>query len=224
MAMAATCGQWGGHQTADIWQRVQQTLYSVTKTGGTVILLEYQRYPLTLVTYAACLGAMLSRDFTFINTLLQTKLRKENEQSETKALDIVPPFCMLQHPKDWSALLEGMSDRKFPLNDWLHNTLRECLGESYSSHDEYTLAFDTVEILLALSFGKHLSSHQWRPPGCYGYRTRNFELVISDIKNSINTFSEDSIYVKSELFGNSAEECLEQIRALSEFSSQLRWR
>jgi hypothetical protein len=130
----------------------------------------------------------------------------------------------MQHPKDWGALLEGMSDRKFPLNDWLHNTLRECLGESFSSSEEYTLAFDTVEILLALSFGKHAGTHAWRPPGCYGYRTGNFELVIGDIKNSIDTFAEDSPYIKSGLFGNSVAECLEQIKALSEFSGQLRWR
>jgi hypothetical protein len=223
MAMAATCGQWGGLQTSDILQRVQQTLYSATKTGGTVILLEYQRYPLTLVTYAACLGALLSKDLKFINTLLQTKLRKEHDRTETKALDIVPPFCMLQYPKEWGALLEGMSKQKFPLNDWLHKTLSECLGESFSSNDEYTLAFDTIEILLALSFGKHSGSHTWRPPGCYGYRTGNFELVISDIKNSMATFAEDSIYVKSKLFGNSVAECLEQIQILSEFSGRLRW-
>jgi hypothetical protein len=223
MAMAATCGQWGGLQTSDILQRVQQTLYSATKTGGTVILLEYQRYPLTLVTYAACLGALLSKDLKFINTLLQTKLRKEHDRTETKALDIVPPFCMLQYPKEWGALLEGMSKQKFPLNDWLHKTLSECLGESFSSNDEYTLAFDTIEILLALSFGKHSGSHTWRPPGCYGYRTGNFELVISDIKNSMATFAEDSMYVKSKLFGNSVAECLEQIQILSEFSGRLRW-
>lgn len=223
IAMAFTSGQWGSNQTSDIWQRVQQTLYSVTKSGGTVILLEYQRYPITLVTYAACLGAVLSRNFTFINTILQTKLRKENEHDGTKALYVVPPFCMLQHPKPWGALLEGMSDRKFPLNDWLHNSLRDCLSESFSSPDEFTLAFDTVEILLALSFGKYLSSNDWRPPGCYGYRTRNFELIISDIKNSIDTFAEESIYVKSELFGNSVTECLEQIKALSEFGGKLRW-
>jgi hypothetical protein len=165
IAMAATCGQWGSMQTSDIWQRVQQTLYSVTKSGGTVILLEYQRYPLTLVTYAACLGSVLSGNLIFINTLLQNKLKKDS-RSDAKA----------------------------------------------------------IEILLALSFGKHAGTHAWRPPGCYGYRTGNFELVIGDIKNSIDTFAEDSPYIKSGLFGNSVAECLEQIKALSEFSGQLRWR
>lgn len=222
IAMAATCGQWGGSQTSDIWQRVQQTLYSITKSGGTVILLEYQRYPLTLVTYAACIGSVLSGNLTFINTLLQNKL-KQGSRSDVKAIEIVPPFCMLQYPKEWGALLEGMSNRKFPLNDWLHNTLRESVGEWFSSNDEYTLAFDTVEILLALSFGKHVSANDWRPPGCYGYRHGNFELVIGDLRNSFDKFAEDSPYVKSGLFGSSVAECLEQIKVLSEFFGKIRW-
>lgn len=225
MAMAATCGQWGGLQTSDIWQRVQQTLYSVTKSGGTVMLLEYQRYPLTLVTYAACLGAILSNNFAFLSALVQTSL-KQRDHDKIKAIDVVPPCCMLQHPREWGAILEGMKNRRTPLNDWLHKTLQDNIGELFLSDDAFTFAFDSVEVLLALAFGKHGNyeyNPSWRPPGCYGYRRGNFDLTIAEITNSFEVLGEESPYVISGLFGNSVAECLEQINILTEFKSQLHW-
>ena len=225
IAMAATCGQWGGVQSADIWKRVQQRLYAVTGTSGYEILFEYQRYPITLITYAASLGAILSGNLSFISLLSQTKLKKSGH-TEKIAIEITPPFCMLQYPKDWGALLEGMADRHAPLNDWLYKTMRDSLGDSFSSDDAFTLAFDTVEVLLSLAFGKYGAKDfnpTWRPPGCYGYRRSNFDLVITDITNSITTFAEDSPYVKSNLFGSSTAECQEQIKILIEFKGKLNW-
>lgn len=224
VAMAAICGQWGDKQSAEIWQRVQQRLYSVIAPGGVIKLLEYQRYPITLITYAGCLGALLSGNFSFISTLVQTKLKKQHT-TDKKALEIVPPFLMLQM-REWAQILEGMDRRHAPLNDWLHSTLHDYLGEMFTSSDSFTLAFDAVEILLALAFGKNevvTFTSGWRPPGCYGYRRDNFNLTITDITNSFTALGEESPYVKSGLFGNTTAECLEQINALAEFKGKLRW-
>ena len=186
----------------------------------------YQRYPITLITYAACLGATLSKNFDFISALSRTNLKKKDIR-EKRAIDIVPPFRMLQHSMEWGRLLEGMDGRYTPLNDWLHDTLFNCLGEYFSSSDEFTLAFDTVEIFLALAFGKHSIGNakmtpKWFPPGCYCYRyDDNQEPIITEINNSLNMFEAESPYVKSSLFGDSADECREQLKVFTDFINEL---
>lgn len=225
VAMAATCGQWGGSQSAEIWQRVQLRLYSVISVGGVVKLHEYQRYPITLITYAGCLGALLSGNFAFISTLVQTKLKKQHT-NDKKTLEIVPPFRMLQMPQEWAQILEGMDRRHTPLNDWLHSTLHDYLGQTFTSSDSFTLSFDTVEILLALAYGKHGGATfrpGWRPAGCYGYRHTNFDSVIAEITSSINVLLEESPYVKCGLIADTPDECLVQINALIEFKGRLNW-
>ncbi|MGZ8982341.1 MAG: SIR2 family protein [Methylotenera sp.] len=225
IAIAATCGQWGGSQSAEIWQRTQQRLYSTMGTSGNTLLHEYQRYPITLITYAACLGAISSGNLGFISTLVQTKLRKK-DTLEKIAIDIVPPCCMLQQPKEWGGLLEGMSNRHLPLNDWLHNTLFDYLGEVFPSGDAFTIAFDRVEVLLALAFGKHGErsfQKTWRPPGCFGFRRENMNLIIAEITNSLTVLDAESPFVKSNLFGDTVGECNEQLSIFSEFIGKLHW-
>jgi hypothetical protein len=222
--MAATCGRWGDMQSAEIWQRAQQRLYSVIAVGGVIKLLEYQRYPITLITYAGCLGALLSGNFGFISTLVQTKLKKEHV-NDKKALEIVPPFRMLQN-YEWAKILEGMSSQLAPLNVWIYSTLNDYVGEMFTSRDSFTNSFDTVEILLALAFGKHggaTINKGWRPPGCYGYRHQNFDSVIADITSSINLLREESPYVKCGLIADTPDECIVQINALVEFKGRLNW-
>lgn len=224
VAMAFTCGQWGGLESANILQRVQQRLYWATGNGGAVILLEYQRYPLTLITYAACLGAVLSENFAFISTLMQTKLRKES-LNEIQAIHIVPPFRMLQNFQ-WAQILDGMENRNAPLNDWLHGTFHNTFGSIFTSSESFTLAFDTVEVLMALAFGKFggaTYNPNWRPPGCYGYRNANFNLIIAEIKTSIEKLGAESPYVASALIADTPNECFLQINTLIEFKGRLNW-
>jgi hypothetical protein len=226
VAMAATCGQWGDPKTAEVWQIAQQRLYTITNSEGYQQLIDFQRYPITLITYAACMGATLSKNFEFISSLVCTQLKKEYN-TEQKAIDIVPPFLML---RSWESakLLEGMDQRHAPLNDWLHDTLLVNLGEQFSSNHAFSLSFDKVEILFALANNKHRTnplerSANWFPPGCYGYRYANLNSIVNEITDSINTFEEKSPYVACGLIGDSANQCREQLQEFSSFVSRLNW-
>nr|WP_315485346.1 SIR2 family protein [uncultured Undibacterium sp.] len=225
VAMAAVCGQWGSVDNINIWQRVQQRFYSATGSNGNVLLLEYQRYPISLITYACCLGSTLPGNFELILGLVTTNFKKP-DCKEQAAIEIVPPFCMLSHAQDGGRLLEGLDKRYAPLNDWLHDVLLGQIGHLFSSAEEFTYAFDRVEILLALAFGAHgANSFQrtYRPPGSFGYRFSNREKIISEIIESLKDFENESPYITSGLIGDTADTCREQIRILNEFIGRLNW-
>lgn len=200
-------------------------LYTSLTASSVQVHSDFKRDPITLITYAACIGARLSKDFLFIKSLISTKLKKEYD-FEIKAIDIVPPFLMLQLI-DSAKELEGMNRMHAPLNDWLHDTLLSFIGDRFSSSDEFTLAFDRLEILLALAYKIHTTNHStlsnWFPPGCYGYRYENRESIISELKNSFNATGTAIPYVTSGLFGDSATECLEKLSALVDFVGRLNW-
>ena len=49
-------------------------------------------------------------------------------------------------------ILEGMEHQQFPLNDWIHDTLREYVEPILHDDVRYTLVIDQLEILMMLSF------------------------------------------------------------------------
>ena len=228
ISMAVTCGQWGGREAVEIWQRTQQRLYSTAGSGGNVMLVEYQRYPIALITYAACLGAILAKNFEFISSLVRTTLRKK-DVIDKMAIEIVPPYRMLQLPEQSGKKLQGMENNPAPLNSWLQNSLFRCLGDNFSSSHEFTLAFDQVEILLALAYGKYgirnfQRPEKWFPPGCYCYRNDDsLESIIIEITNSLTSPETAIPYVTSGLFGDSASECQEQLNSLRAFVNKINW-
>jgi hypothetical protein len=225
VAMASICGQWGSASDINIWQRVQQRIYSATGSNGNVLFLEFQRYPITLITYACCLGAILSGNYALICGLVSTTLKKTDRQ-EQAAIEIVPPFFMLSHAQDWGRLLEGRAQRYAPLNDWLHDVLLNQIGHLFASTEAFTYAFDRVEILLALAFGEHGTKSfqiKYRPPGSFGYRFSNREKIISEIVESLKELENESPYVTSGLIGETADTCHEQIRILNESIGRLNW-
>ncbi len=220
VAMAVTCGQWGGSQSVEIWQRTLKRLFSNMRDNGDR---QYRRYPLTLITYAACLGATLAENHDFISSLFMFTLKMNNPKERT--IDIIPAYC-ISNTDSWGKQLEGMENSQTPINDWLHDSLLNSLGEYFPSSDTFTLAFDTIEIFLSLAFrkyrnGNHRQKLDWFPLGCYGYRYENQESIISEITNSLDELEAESPYVKSRLFGDSVEECREQLRVFTNFISKV---
>lgn len=228
VAMAATCGQWAEPQTAEYWQGVLKRLYGRTSSGGTVLYLEFQKYPLMLLAYAGAIGAVASGNLMFLGRLLSVSLTKEHSRRPLHATEVVCPFSAFDDAPRSGHLLEGMDRRYAPINDWLHATLQSQIGSAFSSGAEFTRHFDTVEILLALSHGKNAEpggNASWHPPGAYGYKRGEREEILSQISSSIASDGKESLYVQSRIFGDSPEECAERIEKFKAFAKEIggRW-
>ena len=118
-----------------------------------------------------------------------------------------------------------MSGHYFPLNDWVHRTLRHCTKGIFPDDDQYTLIFDKLEILISLNawHNSNLSQTWLRPLGPFMYRyDTSWEQILPEIEGSLLNLRDESPYVKANLFGSSAENCWRNLFAwynwLSTFS------
>ena len=124
-------------------------------------------------------------------------------------------------------ILEGMKNRYVPLNDWIHETLRPYAERIIHGKNRYTLVFDKLEILIALSFAYHekKSADQYRAPlGIFGYRPKTRDQILQEVGESLSKKQNESPFVTCGIFGRTAEECKQGLEALEQFISEFAWR
>ena len=236
LAMATVGGFWAEEEHYQIWERALQHLGSETSNSGTRPWLELQRYPATLLLYSLGLGAVQNNRLQFLKRMLTAMLRNEY-QEDVHAVEILPPSCQFQSYSGGTKvlkILEGMDNRRVPLNDWIHDALRPYAERIIRGNERYTLAFDKLEILMSLSYAHHkgkwsldinsLDERYWAPPGAFGYRSKNSRSIIQEIEESLSTKHDESPFVTSGIFGTTAEDCGRGLTALEKFISRLnRW-
>ena len=124
-------------------------------------------------------------------------------------------------------ILEGMKNRKVPLNDWIHETLWPYAERIIRDDNRYTLVFDKLEILIALSYAHYndkWSEWYWAPPGAFVHRSENRVRILREIKESLSTEQDESPFVTCKIFGETAEDCEQGLEALEQFIPKLGWR
>ena len=234
LAMAPTGGFWAEEEHYSVWQRALQYLVSRTPSSGSGFgvsgiiqdtWLELQRYPATLLLYALGLGAVEADRLRFLKHLLATTLRGRR-QEDVSAVQILPPFRLFSGGGQIMQHLEGMDRRHAPLNDWIHDTLQSHAERIIHDNNRYTLVFDKLEILMALSYAYHDErslDRYWAPAGAFGYRSDNRGRIFQEIEESLSTMQAESPYVTSGIFGETVAECKQGVEALKQFIPSLRW-
>ena len=235
LAMALTGGFWAEEEHYSAWQRALQHLGLGTSRSGSGLGTssidpdtwnDLQRYPATLLLYALGLGAVETNRLPFLKYLLATTLRVKRQEDVT-AVQILPPFCLFSWGEQVMRHLEGMEERYVPLSDWIHNILWSYAESIISDDNRYTLTFDKLEILMALSYAYHEDewSSEWYkvPLGAFGYRHENRGRIFQEIEESLSTMQAESPYVTSGIFGETVAECQQGVEALKQFIPRLRW-
>lgn len=225
-AIAFQVGRWGDINAVEQLVVTQRRLFDTKASQGLTIWLAYQGYPLTLMTYSALLGASFGDRCDVIRPLLVNELELPHREP-VLAIDIVPPFCLLsESPQGWGKLLEGKSERRAPLNDWLCDYLWGQFGEEFAARSDFELEFDWVETILAMANHKlcpPVFNAEFHPIGCFVYRTSNRARIVLRFKKSLETALTSSPYVTSRLFGDSVEDVQQSIAAFEAWAAHLRW-
>ena len=188
LAMAAVGGYWAEEEHCAVWQRALARLYPADLRNGIVLWLDLKKYPATLLFYALGLGAVEAGRLGFLGKLCQTVVDSKNNE-DVSAAAALPPCCMLSRGEEEMKLLEGMERHYVPLNDWLHDALRETLRRIIPDDKRYTLNFDTFEILAALACGhRHKPSFwdYWAVPGAFGYRHDNRSVSVRGRRDGLD--------------------------------------
>lgn len=225
LAMAPIGGFWAEDEHGFVWQRALQRLSAARSSGGYVLWLGLQRYPGTLLLYALGLGALAAERLEFIGRMFETVVHREGRE-DLPAVQILAPFSLFDSGRQMMQILDGMEKRHAPLNDWLHAILRPTTKRLIPTDDRYTYLFDKLEMLMALGYACHSKRTKdwyWAPPGAFGYRHENRDRFMLEIEESISRDKEESAYVRSGIFGDTAAACAESLGKLREFVSTLRW-
>ena len=224
LAMALHGGRWAEEEHHPLWQRALQRLGSQTSNSGVLNWLELQRYPATLLLYALGIGAVEANRLQFLRCLLDATLHVDN-QKYVPVVQILPPSCLFQHGSQQMKILEGMEHQHFPLNDWIHDTLRKYVEPILHDDVRYTLVFDYLEILMMLSFAHHKNNRQELregPLGAFLIRLTNCNRFIQIIEESLVKEQGESPFVKCEIFGENVEECKQSITVFKKISSHIK--
>ena len=129
-------------------------------------------------------------------------------------------------------ILEGMDKHYAPLNDWIHDALRPHAERIIPDNNRYTLVFDKLEILMALSYAHRKGKwsldmnpleRYWAPPGAFGYRPRNINSILLEIRESLSTKQDESQFLTCGIFGETAEACEQGLATLEQFVPKLNW-
>lgn len=223
-AIAFQVGLWGDHAAVQQLASAQRRLYGTKNSHGSTLWLAYQAYPVTLLTYAAMLGASVRGRCDVVAPLLTNELELEHRQP-VLAVDVAPPFRTLKdQPKAWGQLLEGQQHRHAPLNDWLAEHFWREVGDQFESRVDFDLRFDWVEVVLAIANHRlcpPVMVAGFHPPGRYGYRSQSCERVLQGWRSSLATEREHSPYVSARLFGSNAVEVDQAIAAFEVWAAKL---
>ncbi len=223
LAMAPIGGFWTEDENYHSWQRALERLSVGTSDGGYNLWLELQRYPGTLLLYGLGLGAIEAGRLQFLGRLFSTPVHRDNRE-DIPAIQLLPPFCLFGQGGQVARCLEGMDRRHAPLNDWLHDALRKPAERLIPNNEHYTLVFDKLEIMMALGYARHAKRTKdwyWAPPGAFGYRSDNTSRVLQEVEQSISSKGNQSPFVTSGIFGDSAESCTQALTAFREFISKI---
>ena len=224
LSMAVIGGYWAEPEHFGVWQRALERLVTQRDLSGKVLWLGLQRYPATLTFYTLTLGALPANRLEFLGSLFSTAIRQPNDESTT-LVQFLPPLSMFGSidVKGSMQLLEGMDNRHMPLNDWVHKALRQYFSKIIHSDDQYDLMFDKTEILIALGSAYHFGKSggwYWAPMGSFVYRTRNRIQILGEIETSISTQERESSIVRSGIFGDTPEVCMDSIEQFKTFTDK----
>ena len=205
-AMAVVAGQWAEDYHFQNWDRAIRQMYNRHEVSGQDGWLWLKNYPANLLMYALGLGAVASGRLSFLGRLFDIAVDRRiagmNPSSVLLGLEVdmtVP---------NWNQLLPGKEKEHTPFNDRLHDVLKTPGNHLLLDDDEYSLVFDTLEILMALSTKPHFGdSWWWLPLGAFLHRPRNRHRIFSEIKDSLNQFGEASPYVQYGIIGPDFEAC-----------------
>lgn len=229
LAMAATGGRWAEEAHFDIWRHALERMATSPHSSGKLMWLGLQRYPAALVLYALGLGALSGNRLQLLGHLLSTEIPQADRATKTVS-QLLPPHCIFGgfsqgfgNPLKAMHLLEGMEGRPTPLSEWIQSAIRQFMNNTIFNSKQYDLAFDKLEILMALSYAYHDDEkaepwyRYWTSLGTFVSRSKTRERILREIAESVSTLQHESPFVRSGIFGKTADECAASIHQFREF-------
>ena len=204
---AFIAGQWLEPEHVHMWHLAFQR-FAHCETGQYDVSEWHQLrlYPAMLTLHALCMGAILGNRYESMSEILH--LTVNEIPFSDKRIAAIPEYVhsSLDHYYEYLQLYEYAYDFAF----------NSILDANYVVDQFETLHAET-EILQILAQSPLSTKPQvWKPVGRFVRRQSLRSDVVDRIRSSIETLRSESPYVKSGLFGDSSEVCLQHLTGIQE--------
>lgn len=210
MAMAVVAGYWAEEEHFQDWERTIRHIYNTREVGGYTVWGSLRNYPTCLLMYALGLGAVISGRMTFLRHIFDITVdrRVGGVEPTTVLTGLYSDMSSLRQPGLWP----GKESHYTPFNDRLHEVLAEPCDNLMLSDGAYSLAFDTLEIFMALNVGRHRGATFGEYPiGSFLHRPANMQLALKGIRVSLHGPLDESQMALTQIFGSNMAECLQEL-------------
>lgn len=179
------------------------------RTGGVTVWLELRWYPLILETYCAGIAAVDAGRYDSLAAVFHTSLSTSDYRNHSPLLvEAIGGSILELNRGDVWKLIPGHERNYTPLSEYLYKILQPRLDDLLFLGKNYDAAFDTFEILLALSVADmrlHRDTGAWGPFGRFGWKQNDssppFDRLIQQAKEQGPAWPP----IKAGLFGGSFE-------------------
>ncbi|HEX2882414.1 MAG TPA: hypothetical protein VHO25_22995, partial [Polyangiaceae bacterium] len=207
---------WGPPELLPTWSGALERVATCQQDGGTILWLRLRRYPGLLLMYAAGLAAVVTGNYRALQSiLLGTKARIEGDEKVPLVQELYPQAAL---DRDWANTSLFNSERKYvPVSERIFAYLRDQFRPWLPDDDDYQLAFDRFEFMLAMTYSAHGGGtfapagrfiHTWR------YRDQRPRIAF-EISDEIAAQGDMWLPILARLFPNK-ESALEAIKAVRE--------
>ena len=207
MTLYATAGHWGVTKPS-VWNTGFQRLLSLLRrSGGTVYLMQLQRYIATLVLYAAGLGGIASGDLRLLAQLMQNETDVDYSvygfSKGPVVLDLMPASTL---HRDITGHLPNPDRNSNIMSARVAQVLREPLRDFLPTDELFFHAFDRLEYLLGLLCLDAVPNAMGAPLGNYIWRSRSDKFdVVEDADQNAEKQGVNWAPLKAGFFGGSIE-------------------
>ena len=216
MAIAVVAGYWAEGEHFQDWDRAIRQIYDTRQSSGNNVWLGLRNYPTYLLIHALGLGAVAGGRLDFLGRLFRVTVNRRLGDTE-RPTALLSAYLDMSDP-DWNRLLPGMERRYTPCSDRLHDVLREPCRQLLIGDEEYSLVFDKLEILMALSIATQTTQSWLRYPlGSFFHRYVNRQRALIEIRQSLETDGDRSAFVTCDLFGQDAAGCADVVDEFESF-------
>ena len=207
LALGVTGGYWTEEEQQEHirpWERALGRLGSKDWPASDSEV-DLRGYPAMLLLRALGLGAVEAESLWFLERLLKTPVRISYSKEEAAIQALHPNRVAQSSPF---------------IDSTLSKSMRECLRPHarriLPDDTRYTLVFDKLEILLVLACVDADSGTTRLLHSAFWYFQENGGHILSDIEESLSSKRDESPYVRSHIFGSTADECHQRLKQVRE--------
>jgi hypothetical protein len=193
---------WGGDTFSALWQECVERLANIPgPNGGLVALINLRRFSAMVVMYAGSIAALANDQYKGLAGMVWSAQWHDGSKSYPAAVALAPPAVFQDNSEK---CLSGMDNRRRPVSDYLHKTLRAGLSDLVPQDRSYDQLFDKFEYLLTLLGAHHgLSTRgqfDWAATGRYVWHDRG---IASTWDASMNSLGNSHPMLTNGLFDSS---------------------